>query len=58
MQTKKLAEQYVGVLIGKDNKLEKRKIIIRAIMEDQIKFLNTIKLKWGDDFYSEIVADC
>lgn len=58
MQTKKTAEQYVGILIGKDNKLEKRKIIVRAIMEDQVKFLKTVKEKWGDSFYSEIVADC
>lgn len=58
MQTKKLAEEYVQVLIGKGNKPYKREIIVRAIMENQIKFLNTVKTKWGDDFYSEIVADC
>lgn len=57
MQTKKTSE-IVGVLIGKGDKPEKRKIIIRAIMEDQVKFLKTVKQKWGDSFYSEIVADC
>lgn len=57
MQTKKTSE-IVGVLIGKGEKTEKRKIIIRAIMEDQVKFLKTVKQKWGDSFYSEIVADC
>lgn len=57
MQTKKTSE-IVGVLIGKNDKPEKRKIIIRAIMENQVKFLNTVKEKWGDEFYSEIVADC
>ena len=57
MQTKKTSE-IVVVLTGKDNKSEKRKIIVRAIMEDQVKFLQTVKKKWGDEFYSEIVADC
>ena len=58
MQTKKIAEQYVGILSGRGDKSEKRKIIVRAIMEDQVKFLKTVKEKWGDSFYSEIVADC
>lgn len=57
MQTKKTSE-IVGVLTGKGDKAEKRKIIVRAIMEDQVKFLKTVKEKWGDSFYSEIVADC
>lgn len=58
MQKKKVAEKYVKILTGTGNKFEKRKIIIRAIMEDQLKFLKTCKEKWGDEFYSEIVADC
>lgn len=57
MQTKKTAE-IVAALTSKGDKSEKRKIIVRAIMEDQIKFLKTVKQKWGDEFYSEIVADC
>jgi len=57
MQTKKTAE-IVGILTGKGDKSEKRKIIIRAIMENQVKFLETVKKKWGNEFYSEIVADC
>ena len=58
MQSKKVAEEYVKYLVGTGHKNEKRKIIMRAIMEEQIKFLETCKQKWGDDFYSEIVADC
>lgn len=58
MQTKKIAEEYVKILLGTGNKAEKRKIIIRAIQEDQVKFLKTCKERWGEDFYSEIVADC
>lgn len=58
MQTKKIAEEYVKILLGRDLKNEKRKIIVRAIMEEQVKFLDTVKQKWGNDFYSEIVADC
>ena len=58
MQTKKMAEEYVKILTGHGNKAEKRKIITRAIMEEQIKFLNTVKDKWGEDFYFEIVGKC
>lgn len=58
MQTKKIAEEYVKILLGRDLKNEKRKIIVRAIMEEQVKFLDTVKQRWGNDFYSEIVADC
>lgn len=58
MQTKKIAEEYAKILLGRDLKNEKRKIIVRAIMEEQVKFLDTVKQKWGNDFYSEIVADC
>ena len=50
--------EYVKYLIDYNYKLEKQKIVIRAIMEDQTKFLKTCKQKWGDEFYSEIVADC
>ena len=57
-KSNKEAEEYVKMLMGSGNKNEKRKIIIRAIMEEQVKFLDTCKQKWGDDFYSEIVADC
>jgi len=58
MQKKKIAEEYVKILTGHGNITEKRKIIIRAILEDQKKFLITCKQKWGKQFYSEIVADC
>jgi hypothetical protein len=57
-KSKKIAQEYVKILVGTGNKFEKRKIIVRAIMENQIKFLNTCKEKWGDDFYSEIVPNC
>ena len=58
MDAKTTAEQIAQILIGNGNKNEKRKIIIRAIKEDQVKFLNTCKERWGEEYYSEIVADC
>lgn len=59
MQNKKTdVNDIVKVLIGKNNKLAKQEIIIKAIKEGQIKFLMTCKQKWGDEFYSEIVPDC
>lgn len=51
-------KEYVKYLTDFNYKIEKQEIIIRAIMEDQIKFLKACKQKWGDEFYSEIVADC
>jgi hypothetical protein len=58
MNSKKIAEEYVKILTGHGNKIEKRKIVMRAIMEDQLKFLAVCKEKWGDEFYSEIVPNC
>jgi len=58
MQKKKIAEDYARILSGHGHVTEKREIIIRAILEEQKKFINTCKQKWGKQFYSEIVADC
>ena len=58
MEAKKINEQYVKILSGMGYKLEKQEFIIRAIMEDQIKFLNACKTKWGEDFYNELMPNC
>lgn len=57
MSTKDV-EKTVKYLAGNNYLLEKREIIMRAIKEDQIKFLNTCINKWGDDFYHKIVPQC
>jgi hypothetical protein len=53
-----IAEDYARILSGKGHILEKQELVTRAILEDQLKFLKVCKEKWGDDFYSKIVADC
>lgn len=58
MEAKRLSEQYSKILSGAGYKLEKQEFIIRAILEDQIKFLNACKNKWGEDFYNELMPRC
>lgn len=58
MQTKNQADKYVQIVMSSGQKIEKQQLLVKAIMEDQIKFLNTCKRTWGDDYYSQIVADC
>lgn len=58
MNNSKMADEYVKILTSKNNKLEKRDILMRAIFENQTNFLIFCKEKWGNEYYSEIVADC
>lgn len=58
MENRKLAEQYAKILSGYGNVLEKRQLVIRAIQEDQKKFLKACRERWGDDFYYDIVPSC
>ena len=50
--------EFVHIVTSKGEKVEKQRLVVRAIMENQKKFLRTCKLVWGPELYSEIVADC
>lgn len=58
MESKKLAEQYAKILSGRGYRIEKRELLVRAIQEDQKKFLRACRERWGDDFYYDIVPLC
>jgi hypothetical protein len=58
MQKRKLIDDYVKILSGKNNIIEKRELVMRAILENQIKFITVCKEKWGKDLYFKIVGEC
>jgi hypothetical protein len=52
------SRDVVNILLSYGHETEKKQIVIRAIMDNQIKILNVCRQKWGEDYYYKIVPEC
>ena len=58
MSKQEKADRFTHIVMCEGQKLEKQQLVVKAIIENQKKFLRTCKLVWGPELYSDIVADC